>query len=535
MRRGAAASLLFLLAACASTPASRGGEHFRCPARGGPEWHEATSAHFTVSGDLTPGEVRSLSRQLEEVRAAIVEGLFPGEGRTVAGRARVVAFRSDEAFDEFAPPGLSAFLWPSGLGDHLIVMPARSGLDRRAVVAHELTHHVLRQAYPRQPRWFGEGYAALAEVLGGGHGLSGLKLHEKPIGPRQLERGESELARKINEAGEDDGFFTDPQVRTVRRFGRLPVELARIHAREPVAVRELLAWNGRVQDARLRASSAVLVHLLLHEESPRFAAYRARLAAAERPEAAWQVTFPEWDPARAGGPEALDERLLAHARRPGHGDWSVDVPVHADPAVRALGASEVHGVRLALPRHDRGRGRGAALERAEVEEALREDPDHVVALFAKAAEEGGDPLPLARRAAAAHPRDLRALLWLSQSLPRDAAGDVERIEILRRAVEAGPGNAMAAGNLAWFLVKAGEVAEALPHAERAVELSPGNPSVLDTLAAALEAAGRCPDALATAERALDFLPEGMPEEARTPWTERASRLRATCGATAATR
>ncbi|MFT3913113.1 MAG: tetratricopeptide repeat protein [Anaeromyxobacteraceae bacterium] len=91
---------------------------------------------------------------------------------------------------------------------------------------------------------------------------------------------------------------------------------------------------------------------------------------------------------------------------------------------------------------------------------------------------------------------------------------------------------MAAGNLAWFLVKAGKVAEALPHAERAVELSPGNPNVLDTLAAALEAAGRCPDALATAERALDFLPEGMPEEARTPWTERASRLRATCGATA---
>ncbi|MFT3913114.1 MAG: hypothetical protein QM704_03195 [Anaeromyxobacteraceae bacterium] len=296
MRRGAAASLLVLLAACASTPASRGGEHFRCPARGGPAWHEATSAHFTVSGDLTPGEVRSLSRQLEEVRAAIVEGLFPGERRTVAGQARVVAFRSDEAFDEFAPPGLSAFLWPSGLGDHLIVMPARSGLDRRAVVAHELTHHVLRQAYPRQPRWFGEGYAALAEVLGGGHGLSGLRLHEKPIGPRQLERGESELSRKINEADDDDGFFTDPEVRTVRRFGRLPVELARIHAREPVPVRELLAWNGRVQDARLRASAAVLVHHLLHEEAPRFAAFRARLADAERPEVAWQVTFPEWDP-----------------------------------------------------------------------------------------------------------------------------------------------------------------------------------------------------------------------------------------------
>jgi len=522
MRLGLVASLAVLLA-CAHAPASGGGAAFRCPARGGPAWHEATSEHFAVSGDLTPGEVGALARQLEEVRASIVEALFPGARRTIPGHARVVAFRSEEAFDEFAPPGLTAFLWPSGLGDHLIVLSARASLGRRSVVAHELTHHLLRQAYPRQPRWFGEGFAALAEVL------AGERDPEAELAQlRAKARGESELAQRMVEP-DLGGFFPDPELSPVRRFGRLAPDLARAYGQVPVPARELLAWDGRVQEVRHRAASAVLVHFLLHEERPRLERFRARLEAAERPDAAWPAVFPEWDPARPGGPEALDLRLAAHARRPGAGDWSADAPARSRPAVRALSASEVHALRLALPRHDRGRGGGAALERAEVEEALAEDPDHVVALFAKAAAEGADPLPLARRAAAAHPGDLRALLWLAQSLPRDGSADAERIAVLRRAVEAGPKNAMARGNLAWFLVKAGEVAEAVPLAEAAVELSPGNPNVLDTLAAALEAAGRCPDALAAAERAVEFLPEGAPEEARAPWTERASRLRTACG------
>jgi tetratricopeptide (TPR) repeat protein len=522
-RRGVAlASLAALLAGCAHGPFREPG--FTCAARGGPEWQEASTPHFVVSGDLTPGEITALARQLEEVRAGILEGFFHGEKREVPGRARVITFRDEAAFDEFAPPGLTAFLWPSGLGDHVVVMAAQATVDRRAVVAHELAHHLLRQAYPRQPRWFGEGFAALAEVLGG-----------ERDGAAETERERTSLrpAPGLVDRMRDDGpegFFPDPaRPRDGRNFGRLSVGFARAHSRDPVSARELLAWDGRVQDPRHRASSAVLVHFLLHGERARFADYRGRLAAAEPPERVWREVFREWDPAREDGPEDLDRRLAAHARLPGAREWAVDVPVRVKPAVRPLSPGEVHALRLGLPRLNRGRPGGPERERAEIEEALAEDPDHVTALFAKAAAEGLPALPLARRAAEAHPGDLRALLWLSQSLPRDGTADAERIAVLRRAVEVAPWNATAAGNLAWFLVKADEVEEAMPLAERAASLSPGNPNVLDTLAAVQEAAGRCAEALATAERAIDFLPEKADEVARAPWNERAHRLRTTCG------
>jgi tetratricopeptide (TPR) repeat protein len=497
---------------------------FRCPAQGGPAWFEATSEHFVVSGDLTRGEITALARQFEEVRGAIIEGIFPGEHRQVDGRARVVAFRHERDFDEFAPPELAALLWPSGLGDHVIVVSIQTDLDRRQVVAHEIAHHVLRQVYPRQPRWFGEGFAALAELLAG----------ERDPG-EELLRWRSQLAAGPGLAQHlrDEGplpFFADPAaVREGRYFGRLSAGLARGYRAGPVLATELLAWDGRLQHVRHRAASAVLVHFLVHEEPARFYRFRRLLEEAERPEVAWAEVFPEWDPTRLGGPEALDVRLAAHARSPGATRWLVDVPVRGQPEVRALSAGEVHALRLALPRYDRNRGGGPALERAEVEEALAEDPDHVLGLVVKAALDGGDPLPLARRAAAAHPDDLRALVWLAQSLPRDGSARDERLSLLRRAVAVAPWNGLATGNLAWFLVQGGEVNEALPLAERAVRLSPGNANTLDTLAAVLEAAGRCEDALRTAERALDFLPEGASDQARAPWTERAGRLRVMCG------
>jgi tetratricopeptide (TPR) repeat protein len=525
-------AVLALLAACIAgcahpTSASREGRGsgFRCPARGGPAWLEASSEHFLVSADLTRGEIISLARQLEEVRGAIVEGLFPGERRRVDGRARLVAFRHERDFDEFAPPELTAFLWPSGLGDHVIVISIEASLDRRQVVAHELTHHLLRQVYPRQPRWFGEGFAALAERLAG---------ERRP--DRDLERwrkrvaGETGLAERVREEGPAP-FFTDPAAERVGRyFGPITADLVREFEAGAEPVREILAWDGRVQHARHRATSAVLVHFLMHEERTRFDRFRRLLEEAERPAAAWARVFPEWDPALPGGPEALDTLLAAHARAPGHARWLVDVPARGGFEVRRLSTGEVHALRLALPRYDRGRGGGAALERLEVEEALAEDPDHVMGLFVKTSLEGSDPVPVARRAVEAHPGDLRALVWLAQSLPRDGSEGDERLALLRRAVAVAPWSSLAAGNLAWFLVQRGEVAEALPLAERAVRLSPGNPNTLDTLAAALEAAGRCQDALSAADRALDFLPEGASDEARAPWTERAARLRGKCGA-----
>jgi tetratricopeptide (TPR) repeat protein len=482
--RAAPVALLVATLACAHAP--HRGDDFVCPARGGPGWTELTTPHFTVASDLRPAQAERIATELEGIRAWVIAALFPGEARDVPGRVRVVALRSTGELDIFAPPGLRAYFTRDGLGQAVVVMTREMGAEVRLVLAHELAHHALRHVYPRQPRWFGEGLAGLAEALAAGPSATA--------------------------------------------FGRIPAHRARGFERRHVTVRALLAWNGDTRDSRYHDTATVLVHYLLHEEPRRFADVKRRLARAEAPDEVWREVFPEWAPERPGGPEALDRALVAHvAARP---DDEREIPFEhgAKPAARPMAPGEVHAVRLTLPRFARGDPpAGALAERAEMEEALQEDPDHVVGLQVRAALDGVDPLPLARRAVGAHPGDVRAWLWLAAAA-RDTGAEAERLEALERAVAVAPGSAMAANNLAWNLTMRGETARALPLAERAARLAPGDPAVLDTLSAVLEASGRCVEALETADRALELLPEGTSEAARALWTQRRTRLRAQCPA-----
>jgi Flp pilus assembly protein TadD len=469
-----------LAAGCAHGP--RLPRHFVCPARGGPPWVELTTEHFVVASDLKRLEADRLARDLEAVRAWVIAALFPVARPDVRARVRVVAFRTEQELDVFAPPGLRAYFTRNGLGEPVIVMSGEVGGAQRLILAHELTHLVARHVYPRQPRWFGEGLAGLAESITDTAGAS---------------------------------------------FGGLPEHRGRGFKKRHVTVRELLAWDGRSTDARWHDTATVLVHFLATRHGERFADVRARLARAEDPASVWREVFPEWDPAREGGPEALDRALEKHVRARHRGERQIEVRGSADPMARTMSAGEVHAIRLSLTRFARGDPNAGAAERAEVEEALEEDPDHVLGLQVKAALEQLDPLPLARRAVRAHPDDVRALLWLAAAA-REAGFEDERFEALRRAAEVAPWSAMAANNLAWNLLLRGNARGALPLAERAAELSPGDPAILDTRAGVLEALGRCTEALETAERALELLPENSSDAARQPWEERAPRLRQEC-------
>jgi tetratricopeptide (TPR) repeat protein len=487
MARFAAAAAALALAACANVPRNESAG-FVCPARGGPPWYEVTTASFTVATDLNPNEAHGLARELERVRAAVLEGLFPGVPLTIPTRVRVVAFAEEGQFEEFAPEGLRAYLTRDGLGNDVVVLPRTVGRDQRLVLAHELAHHVARHVYPRQPRWFGEGLAGLAEGLA--------------------------------EPGAE--------------FGRLPSHRRLGFLAERVTVRDLLAWDGRAHDGRWHNGSAVLVNYLVQREPERLDEFRSLLAAAEAPALAWRTVFPEWDPSVANGPEALDALLLEHARahtRPGR-VVAPDIG-EVEKVARLLRPAEVHSVRLALPLHARGRTVAAAQAalRAEAEEALDEDAAHTIALQVLAALDKLDPLPLARRAVEAHPDDVRAWLWLGAA-QQGRVPDEERLETFRRAVEIAPASAMAANNLAWGLLQAGNAADALPHAERAIRLAPGDPMALDTYAGVLEARGACQEALGAADRALELVPEWATEAQRAPWVERVARLTRTCGGAA---
>ena len=373
------------------------------------------------------------------------------------------------------------------------MIPGDVGPVLRLVLAHELTHQVARHVYPRQPRWFGEGLAGLAEA------------------------------------------DTDESGRPV--YGPLPAHRARGFELRHVGVRALLAWDGRATDGRFHDTATVLVHYFLARE-PRAVrrtfggGSRARRS---RPRSSGRCSRSGIPTAAAPRPSTARSSGTRARRAPGAASGgAIAVPSVAEPVARTMSAGEVHATRLALTRFARGDARAGAAERAEMEEALAEDPDHVLGLQVKAALGGEDPLPLARRAVRAHPEDVRAWLWLAAAA-RHQGLEAEQLGALERAVAIAPASAMAANNLAWNLLLRGQAQAALPLAERAAALSPGDPGILDTRAGVLEALGRCSEALETAERALELLPEGATDAARGPWIERAERLRGSCSPAKAAR
>lgn len=76
----------------------------------------------------------------------------------------------------------------------------------------------------------------------------------------------------------------------------------------------------------------------------------------------------------------------------------------------------------------------------------------------------------------------------------------------RQALRRAPGNAEAMNNLAWVLLQAGDLPQALNWAGQALQLQPQNPAFLDTLAEIQLAAGEFAAARQTIEQALALDP-----------------------------
>lgn len=459
--------LLALLGPGCATP----GLGFRCPARGGPAWRELSNDHFVVRTDLPRAQAEALLERLERMRAAVAAALF-AEATGVPGRVEVIAFRSAEEYRPFAPEGASGYYLRYAGGPPRIVLSGDVTPAQRSLLAHELAHHFLSGVFRRQPRWFAEGIAVYLESLG--VDALGRRVQVGAPPPGRLERA---------------------------RAARVPV-------------RTLLAWDGSGQgeDALDRyAASWLLVHWLIHHRAAAFAELQRRLVEGEAPGEAWRAALPDHDPA-GGGLEALDRLLAGYARGPLASERrELAIPPTSAHREQAVPAAEVHAIRLALWSH--GPPRPRALLEAEVREALEESPDHPVALQVLAGLEGGDPVPLARRAAAAHPDDPRSFTFLGGALRGDSVRR-EREAAYRRAAQLAPENPAALHNLAQELLDAGRSGEALPIARQAARLAPWSPPLLAGYAAVLSDLGRCDEALALQQRALDALPERTGAETR---------------------
>jgi tetratricopeptide (TPR) repeat protein len=479
----ACAVLLALLAAGCATP----GLAFRCPARGGPAWHELSSDHFVLRTDLPRDEGAALVGRLERIRAAVAAALFE-QAPAVPGRVEVIAFRSADQYRSFAPEGATGYYLRYAGGPPRIVLSGEVGPTQRGLLAHELTHHFLSGVFRRQPRWFAEGLAVYLESLGEDRPGRPFRVGAPP--PGRLERARSGKVR----------------------------------------VRALLAWDGSAAgpDALDHyAASWLLVHWLIHRAPEAFAELQRRLADGAAPADAWRAALPSYD-LDAGGPEALDRILAEYARTSLEGERrELPVPAVVGLHEQIVPAAEVHALRLALWSLGPPRPR-AALE-GEVREALEESRDHPVALQVLAGLQGGDPLPLARRAAAAHPDDPRAWTFLASAL-RGPDASAEREAAYRRAVELAPANPAALHNLAQELLGAGRSGEALPIARQSAQLAPWSPPLLAGYAAVLSDLGRCAEARSVQQRALDSLPERASADARRELSAGLERYAAQCRA-----
>jgi len=440
---------------------------FRCSARGGDPWREYRSAHFVVLSDVPGRRAGELVRALERTHALIVQALV-GEQAEIPGRVRALVVEDPALFRSLAGSRelRGYYLVSEPLGEPTVVLPSSTLDDGAETVAHELAHRISRFLYPRQPTWFAEGLAEFVETVA---------LPSEPGHP-----------------GHWAGLSTEESQRGLRGSA-------------PVPARELLAWRHSRDDpgGRRHFYSWVLYHWLWNARSRQFTSYQGMLARAEDPALAWRTAFPEYDPAGPGALSALDRELGHYLRTGRFLAYEVKLPPGEAPFTEApVAPADVHLalVAAALP------GQGLAAEadaRAEVGEALREDPLEPEALFREAGWERRSAAADLVRAAAARPRDWRAALLAGRALEGAPGAEAQ----LRSAVLLNPDSAYAADALARVLAKGGRRVEALHFANRAVDLAPWCAACVHTLAVVAADLGRCREALLLERRAADLAGE----------------------------
>jgi tetratricopeptide (TPR) repeat protein len=468
-------------------PATALAASFTCPARGGAPWREFTSEHLVLRTDLPPEEAREMVREIELARAAVLHGLF-ARPPPVPSVLQAIAFASRDDYEAVSPRNAVAYYTTLDGLTPTVVLPGTLGSRTRAMLVHELTHHLSSFPLLRKPMWLSEGLAVYMESIG----ATGFRVR-MTVG-------------------------TVPDGRRILKTGRIPVS-------------QLLAWRRIAptwsNDTTVRhyESSWLLVHYLVNRRPEALGEYFRRLGRAEDPAQAWKAAFPGWDPAVAGALDDLEGALDDYARHGKVQYRTLDLQVSPKVTERPLPPSEVHALRaLLLPR---GGERRPEVLRAEIDEALAEDPGAPlpVAVLARI-DPRADRLPLARAAVKAHPDDWRAWSALAGALPLDA--HTERLEALERALALAPGQPVALLELATELVAADRAKEAAPHALQLVRIAPYSPIAHEMLAQVAASLGLCVDAVRAQQRALDTLPDAMPTAARDAEERKLAAYQAQC-------
>ena len=395
MYLGGAVFVGLLVAGCASTGLPR------CPKQGGPPWRAVESEHFTIYTDASSTKAASVAADLEFTRGALAHLLVP-EWDGPAGRIPVVLLEGEGHFETFFQDGIvglytELFLQP------LVVMDGASGISAQVLIKHELTHFLVDGyiSLEHMPRWVGEGLATFFETM-------------------DVDRAGGRVT--VGKSVDDRVVFALAKYYPQRIMMQYRVEMLQ---------------SG---DGAFYGQSWLKVHFLVNHHGPAFAAFLDGLHRGKSEDEAWREAFPDLPQDR------LEEHLTAYVTDGKYRVTTLRVPTYPYKiSERAVDDADVHGWRAALyavrskVKDERGE-KARVTARAEVAEARKEDPAHVMALGAEFLLDDGVTVEKARLATTTHAESWLGWFLLAEAMRKggDDKAAWEAVKEALRRTEANP-------------------------------------------------------------------------------------------------
>jgi len=370
-----------------------------CPRAGGAAWRELANSHLRLRTDLEEEPARTLLSSLAQLRAALLV-VFHASPDLATGALPVIVV--DRGWSDVADASLSGF-FTRELFQPLLVMRNEANVAQEEDIKHELVHYFSSLIMPEQPRWLAEGLATYFQTL------------DYDAEKQQVTVGRPPADR----------------LATVQQLGLLTLD-------EMAAMKTLDSDTGRFY-----ASAWLTVHYLMNHQTQALARYEAALNRQEPFPDAWREAF-----GGLTGAE-LSEQVRRYMDGGQYALLTFRMPPVASDAVQArvLSDAEAHATRAELlvqgsrgmqreERVDRRpREEFRARARAELAEALRQDPAEVLGR-AIAAFDLGETLDVAaaRAATERQPSDWMAWLLLAKALEQHGVAD-GRAEATAKAAE----------------------------------------------------------------------------------------------------
>jgi tetratricopeptide (TPR) repeat protein len=448
------------------------------------EWHELRSESFRLITDLDLDSARSHSRELEQLRWAVIDNyeLILGKLAPPTQQFHIVHFSSCRDFREAAGKNVGGYVTrtPDFQRDRLMVTCDASSSD---TFTHELIHVINAAVFARLPLWLNEGLATYYETM------------------------------RVRDGQVRIGDLPAAYQGTWRQAG-FHLSVDKLRAADPETFYDL------ERRRRNYTSAWKLVHML-NSQSPeyhqRFRRYLTALARGTGDDKSWQAAFGDLPTGE------LDRHHRYYQNRTHLRYYRSSYQYRSDvavPEVRALRPGEVHAVWVMLQLAGKEAGDKAAARHLEL--MTSDDPEWTGALFWRAvirARQGArdESALLLRRYLEREPDDRRGwhalvslLLPESIGLEDEPPASLERLrpeimELVR------VGHTAAELNLiAWYFALSHKPAVGLNFARRALKAAPSCASCLDTLALIHYRAGDPARALAAQERAITMMGDIAP-------------------------